>query len=554
MNVILNLVRKDLRLLFWPWVGWVGLLLAKLALAAWVLTAAEFEAEQTTASLRFNVVLTGLSAVFGAVLVVWLVQADAPRRAQVFWRTRPVSWGQLLVAKGLTVFLLFGLAPVLVALPWWLFNGMGAADIAWSAGDIFVMHAAVIAPVFMIAALVDSVGRAVLWSFVQFGIVVCLRIFQGLSLERLGELERGLMESRVLLAVLLVALVMPGLIVWQYSRRGLLGPLVGFVAMQLAAVSLWLFSPYNFFQKSGGWTESNAELARGVGLQPAGPGQLYSAKYRGPGPKPLHVRSLWPITGVPTGLVADPDLMSLTITGANGDAILPSSDYAATMGFVRVFSLLGASTRLRDDFFPPSFSPDSPPVFIGFTLTQEEAARMKSGPHAVEVALRVYLRRTDVHFNQVPRPGEWLADEHGGLRIVRIEEAPLGARMVYANTQPRPLAGVIREYKRGKYGRLHYPDRRISADYLFHPDEGIVSDLNSVNYELRIFGVCLQRLAALGRPRPFKRDGKIVDFDGDMDKWRAGLRIARVVNHEQARFFLRGRTEAFVVEDDTRAK
>ncbi|MEO0054131.1 MAG: hypothetical protein RLZZ50_78, partial [Verrucomicrobiota bacterium] len=240
MSAILSFVRKDLRLLRWPWLGWMGLFAAKLGLAAWVLTAPEFTSDDNTLALRLNIALTGLTMLAGAVLVAWLVQADAPQRAQVFWRTRPISGGQLLVAKALTAAMLFFVGPVLLALPWWLFNGMPAADIVLSTLVMLLVHAAAFAPVFLIAALVDTMGRAVLWSFVQYGVVICLplmgRIFSDTG--SLIDLERGLAESRILAAAAFVMVGLPWLIVWQYVQRVTVVAVAGLVLIQAVAAML----------------------------------------------------------------------------------------------------------------------------------------------------------------------------------------------------------------------------------------------------------------------------------------------------------------------------
>ncbi len=92
-----------------------------------------------------------------------------------------------------------------------------------------------------------------------------------------------------------------------------------------------------------------------------------------------------------------------------------------------------------------------------------------------------------------------------------------------------------------------------SRDVVFHAEGAELEVLFSGISGLRIFGVGVQRSDQRAMSYAALRKGHTATLD-EIDKWRAGLRIARVVNHEEARFFLRGRTEAFVVEDDTRAK
>jgi hypothetical protein len=129
MKLIWQIVRKDLH----AQRGAITLLVVLLAVAPacgfvlWshsLVDAAWFQVLPNWAKLADAVTL----------LVAWmmipsLVQADDLYDTRAFWRTRPISWARLLAAKLAAFGCLLVVLPVLVRLPWWLFCGLGPAQI-----------------------------------------------------------------------------------------------------------------------------------------------------------------------------------------------------------------------------------------------------------------------------------------------------------------------------------------------------------------------------------------------------------------------------------------
>ncbi len=545
MFPILSFVRKDLRLLFWPWLGWVGLMMGKFALAGWYLTADKVDDGE---AMRWNVGIAGLSALLAGVLVAKLVQADAPCRLNAFWRSRPISGGGLLVAKATTAFVLFGLAPVLIALPWWLFNGRSGVDVAWGAAEMMVLHACVLAPSFLIAAVVDTMGRAVLWSFVQCAVQIGIQALNVYAPAT--SVGKDMEPSRFVLAVLIGAVGVAALIVWQYTRRQTVAVVTCLVILHGLVQATWMFSPYDFSVRVGGWTELHPELGRGITLQPANKVEFYSARHTGPGPAPVQVKSLWPITGVSDGLQVNPQLMSLEMSGVDGYLGRVANSYAGSWDYQLMRLKLGMKSRLSN-FWPGDLAPNQFPVFVGFSLTPEEADRVKAVPPSVAVGLRVSLERSEVLYNRPLREGDWHVDQYGGLKIVRAEpEASGSLHIVYVHSDPRPLLRTfVEQWRTGMLEPGSIWTVRPTRDVVFQADGEELQFLEARMFELRIFGVGMKRnqrtfltYAARSAPHATPID--------ETEKWGAGLRLARVVNHEQARFFLRGHTEALVVENE----
>src|SRR3954468_1440711 len=83
----------------------------------------------------------------------------------------------MLQAKTLGVLLIVALIPVLVSLPWWLWCGLGAGQIAGAAFETALVMMLVAIPGALMAVLTDSFPRALLWSFLLFAIVIFMSGF-----------------------------------------------------------------------------------------------------------------------------------------------------------------------------------------------------------------------------------------------------------------------------------------------------------------------------------------------------------------------------------------
>jgi hypothetical protein len=204
-------------------------------------------------------------------------------------------------------------------------------------------------------------------------------------------------------------------------------------------------------------------------------------------------------------------------------------------------------------------SPASPqlsiPAYIGFGVAPKEVDKLIAYPPAMDVSLGGTLRRVEIVFNQPLREGDWHVDTNRGLRLVRVESESSSVRVDFVKTRAVNLFSLIRGFCEKVQGRSGgFSDFDRSGYFLVQPENGIMSSLTMGKGELRILGILLDRNTIWESPRTSWRDGKREPFSGDLAAWRAGLRIARVAQHEEARFSLKGRTEALVIEDSRTKK
>ena len=77
---------------------------------------------------------------------------------------RPISRGRLLAAKAGAAVLVFGLLPVALLAPWWLWCGFTTRDLCWTAVETFGWQLLMIAPAFLLATLTNELARALMWT------------------------------------------------------------------------------------------------------------------------------------------------------------------------------------------------------------------------------------------------------------------------------------------------------------------------------------------------------------------------------------------------------
>ncbi len=168
MKLLFHIARKDAARIRWFWLAWIGVLVGKIGVGVTF----EHGLDVYRVYSLLNYLHGGLVAVDIVAtyfLASWLVMEDAPMRTNHYSRTRPVSRGGMLAAKALGAFVLLGLAPVVVWLPWWIYCGFGALDCLREATLTLAVQALLILPAFLLGSLVDSFRRLLLWTPVWLG-------------------------------------------------------------------------------------------------------------------------------------------------------------------------------------------------------------------------------------------------------------------------------------------------------------------------------------------------------------------------------------------------
>jgi len=97
-------------------------------------------------------------------LAIVVMQADPVEGVDAFWITRPILGARLLATKLLGLVLLLWLAPVAVALPWWLGHGFGWREVGQAAMETARHQAMITAVAWPAAVLSRRMGRFLLFS------------------------------------------------------------------------------------------------------------------------------------------------------------------------------------------------------------------------------------------------------------------------------------------------------------------------------------------------------------------------------------------------------
>ena len=254
MNLTWHIIKKDLirlRLLVLPWA---------VVLAGQVYVSCELLSPLSLdlnlffeMGLFFNLlVLVGL--VVTSLLVATLVLDDPLSGTTMFWVTRPITGGRLLVAKAVVAFLLFGLLPLLAWLPWWLYCSFGLHDLLRAAGFVLGIQAIAIIPAFALAALVDQIGRFLLYCLLLgFAVVVAF-----LQVASHTGISHELLLSRLLVVaglLLLSSLVTLGR---QYLTRRTVSAAAVVVGGIVLSVTVAMWWPVNL---AGYWSDYRQPLA-----------------------------------------------------------------------------------------------------------------------------------------------------------------------------------------------------------------------------------------------------------------------------------------------------
>jgi hypothetical protein len=164
VKLIWHIIRKDLARYRWALLLWALLFVAQVGLGFVMLHTDNPDLTRGMWMQRESWLLVFLQFVAGYLLVTQFVQADELTGTQMFWLTRPVSAGRLLMAKALGILLIFGVLPVLLLLPWWINCGFSVREIGWNAAETLSWQLLMIAPAVAVAALTEEIGRALMWS------------------------------------------------------------------------------------------------------------------------------------------------------------------------------------------------------------------------------------------------------------------------------------------------------------------------------------------------------------------------------------------------------
>lgn len=458
MNLTLHIVRNDLvRMRLWIAL-WAGLLLVPIAMGA-ALIGDERVLDLGWSRVRDTLaIITGVQVFMAYLLTILVLQEDSVVGAQAFWLTRPISRGRLLRAKTISVIAIVGLVPVAVLLPWWLWCGFDAGQIAAAAGETLAVLVLVALPGGVVAVLTDSFPRALLWSVASVAVLLFggFYFLVGLAATTSGdEAERILIVVRCLVAIAGVALAMAALIGVQFlvRRRG---------RWTVAAVGLMVLNGAGAIHWPWAWQakpahEYHAERGQGIAIEFDG------AVVSDPQGKRVHYRLGVPVErvetrgilrGAPRDLVLDGVIARQRWTWRDGTHLERwETFHADTMHD----SLLGVRLERAEDRWSVmtksvvgrELAPDEGYFVAPAGLPPSLVARMRKEPPRFEARLWFRVLRPELRVEIPLAEHPWTARRgHGigitGITPVRQEtDEKLTLKMVF--TRPVFLSALIRD-------------------------------------------------------------------------------------------------------------
>lgn len=271
MRLTWHIIKKDLRQDKWALGFWLLLFPLHLAVGFAFRNTDGTDLEWIDQLRLGNILLTIFEFAIGYLLALRWVQADDLSGTRMFWVTRPISGGRLLAAKATGLFLVFGLLPLLLWLPWWISCGLGLREIVWLAVETFGWQLLLIAPALLIGSLTGDFGRAIMWSLILVTAVMAWSTI-GQSTLTSGNFRHfsrgfaGLWFSRLWVAGAVLVAGFLAIAAGQFLTRDSLRSMVRVAVLGLVIVLVGRVWVIDISDEIAGWGQPPApELVSGLG-------------------------------------------------------------------------------------------------------------------------------------------------------------------------------------------------------------------------------------------------------------------------------------------------
>lgn len=249
MKLAWHIIRKDFFRLRWILTLWAVVLAAALGLATIQsgLDAETYYPFWVVAS----IVVRGFLPLFAFGLVMGLLHDDSVAEIDAFWITRPISGGELLLAKALMLVMIV-LLPAVVMLPFWLAHGFSASQVVKATGDVWLGHF-LIAVAALPFALVSANGSKFVLN-VMFGTGGLLLVTLGLQVgsPRTWTGDPGVVHAKSWLIAWLWIAVSFLMVLNQFFGRRTRWSVAALVVALVAGlvVSVWWSRPLAFLART----------------------------------------------------------------------------------------------------------------------------------------------------------------------------------------------------------------------------------------------------------------------------------------------------------------
>ncbi|MBI3884892.1 MAG: hypothetical protein HY302_04085 [Opitutae bacterium] len=238
MNLTLHIIKKDLRRVGPAAVCWAVAGLTLLVLGGLGSTTGNYFADVA------RIVASASFAILSLSLVAEMVHEDGLEETTVFWRTRPIAGGRLLVSKLATLLLLLVVVPMVVSQVAQLFHEGAKSPSAGELGHRVLSIAAMVFSCAAVAACTKTLGRYLFAGGLCIAATVALAYWfdQWFVAEAPKIRMQQIAESRMLVVEAFCLACATGVLLSQYlwRNRTLSVALLGLAVIGTAGiVSLW---------------------------------------------------------------------------------------------------------------------------------------------------------------------------------------------------------------------------------------------------------------------------------------------------------------------------
>ena len=468
MNLTLHLVLNDFRRMRVWLIGWTGMLLLPVAVGFMIVTREPPSATEWNLPDKMTI-LTGLQVLVAYMLALILLHEHRIVGTNQFWLTRPISRGRLLGAKAIGLFLMVGLLPVIVALPWWLWCGFNAGQMINAGVETILVMMLIALAAALMAVLTDSFSRALLWTVVLVAALLFGMLYftiVNVATVRSAH-DFSLVISRSIVAVVALAIVMLSVVVVQFflRRRGWWLAAAGALVVVLVVLS---------FRWPWGWipidpVEFNASLADSVKLRFDQATAEPPPRERKPGQEVFQeVRTHFVVSGVPKGF--DAHGIGAWQEWRAGTAVVRRAER-------QWWTTFPLETRRDPDPETERWLAQKSDKRFSAQLIEGEAglrvtsyfqpsmvARLQSEPPEYRARLWWHLVRSQPLFEIPLATGRRMTREGRGIRIARVERGSSSLEVTTAETRPVTIRSLLNE-EAGQ--RAWYYRHNITDAFLF---------------------------------------------------------------------------------------
>jgi hypothetical protein len=445
----------------------------------------------------------------------------------------------MLVAKALSAFVIVGLVPVAVSVPWWLWCGFGVGQMAAAAGETLLILVVAMLPGALVAVLTDSLARAMLWTVALVAVVL---FGGGFYIANMGR-EQVIVPLRLVATVLIITVELALVVAVQFHVRRRGWWLAAAAAVVMGTLGLATRGMWRSMNSFSAPREHDAALAADLRVQfhRAEAGEISGRAGSAPDARPVwqRVRSEVVVSGLPREVFVFGQMARQRWSWPGGPVVERLEPFYFDRGSMPLFGLKDAivAPELKalwaeqlEKRTQRKFAPGEEFAEMDGWLQPSLVARMRKEPFAYEAQLWWQVARPELRLEVPLAPTRWTARGGHGIGIERIDRNP-NFQLTFVATRPvllMPLLRFTHEWH-------HDFEQNDQSWALLDRERGVVTYVFGERHSdkprtLAISGVKIEWRTHFAAGPGKMREGKWV-HDSD---WRMGTSLAVFTLHDEA--------------------